>query len=86
MRFQGGSGKILTGMPLPEMCAHAAGLSLVAVRSAGALVVFGGYNGKYHNSAQVFRPGEGSPHHSLLLPASLLQTQATGSVLCADGL
>ncbi len=35
-----------------------AGLSLVPVRSAGALVAFGGYNGKYHNSAQVFRPGE----------------------------
>lgn len=61
--------KDFTGMPLPEMCASAAGLSLVAVRSAGALLAFGGYNGKYHNSAQVFRPGEGSPYHSLLLPA-----------------
>ena len=36
----------------------AAGLSLTAVRSAGALLAFGGYNGKYHNSAQVYRPGE----------------------------
>ena len=34
------------------------GLSLTAVRSAGALLAFGGYNGKYHNSAQVYRPGE----------------------------
>lgn len=34
------------------------GLSLTTVRSAGALLAFGGYNGKYHNSAQVFRPGE----------------------------
>ena len=43
---------------MPDNCGLVAGLSLVAVRSAGALVAFGGYNGKYHNSAQVFRPGE----------------------------
>ncbi len=43
---------------MPDNCALVTGLSLVAVRSAGALVAFGGYNGKYHNSAQVFRPGE----------------------------
>ena len=33
------------------------GLSLASARSAGALVAFGGYNGKYHNSVQVYRPG-----------------------------
>lgn len=32
------------------------GLSLTSVRSAGALVAFGGYNGKYHNTVHVYRP------------------------------
>jgi hypothetical protein len=31
------------------------GLSLQAVPSHGALVAFGGYNGKYHNSVHVFK-------------------------------
>ena len=48
----------LTFSAVPEICVSPVGLSLVAVRSAGALVAFGGYNGKYHNSAQVFRPGK----------------------------
>ena len=42
----------------PRSAIASEGLSLTAVRSAGALLAFGGYNGKYHNSAQVFRPGE----------------------------
>jgi hypothetical protein len=34
------------------------GLSLTAVPGYGALVSFGGYNGKYHNTVHVFKPGE----------------------------
>ena len=33
------------------------GLSLTPAERAGALVAFGGYNGKYHNAVQVYRPG-----------------------------
>jgi hypothetical protein len=41
----------------PRSAIASEGLSLTAARSAGALVAFGGYNGKYHNSVHVFRPG-----------------------------
>ena len=33
------------------------GLSLTPAERAGALLAFGGYNGKYHNGVQVYRPG-----------------------------
>lgn len=36
------------------------GLSLLGLPSLGLLLAFGGYNGKYHNAVQVFRPGESS--------------------------
>ena len=32
------------------------GLSLIAVPSAGYLVAFGGYNGKYHSAVSIFQP------------------------------
>lgn len=41
----------------PRSAIASEGLSLTAVRGAGALVTFGGYNGRYHNSVHVFRPG-----------------------------
>ena len=34
------------------------GLSLLAVPSQGCLLAFGGYNGRYHSTVQLFRPGE----------------------------
>ena len=33
------------------------GLSLLAVPSQGSLLAFGGYNGRYHSTVQLFRPG-----------------------------
>ena len=33
------------------------GLSLLAVPSQGCLLAFGGYNGRYHSTVQLFRPG-----------------------------
>ena len=51
----------------PRSAIASEGLSLTAVRSAGALLAFGGYNGKYHNSAQVFRPGENAASCSISL-------------------
>ena len=43
------------------------GLSLQALPWAGVLTAFGGYNGKYHNSLHVFRPGELRPNTVRLL-------------------
>ena len=44
------------------------------MRSAGALVAFGGYNGKYHNSVQVYRPGERpAPFNAMFCGTSALQ-------------
>ena len=42
------------------------GLSLSPAERAGALVAFGGYNGKYHNGVQVYRPG--APRRPACLP------------------
>lgn len=41
----------------PRSAIASEGLSLLAAPAAGALVAFGGYNGRYHNTVQVFRPG-----------------------------
>ncbi|KAK9821109.1 hypothetical protein WJX81_006949 [Elliptochloris bilobata] len=40
----------------PRSAIASEGLSLLAAPAAGALVAFGGYNGRYHNTVQVFRP------------------------------
>ncbi|CAL8471826.1 g11368 [Coccomyxa elongata] len=56
---------LATGLPLrwssvttaePRSAIASEGLSLVAARGAGALVAYGGYNGRYHSSVHVFRP------------------------------
>lgn len=53
----------------PRSAIASEGLSLLAVQwpTAGALVAFGGYNGRYHNTVQVFRPGmaQGDSFHHL---------------------
>ena len=41
----------------PRSAIASESLSLLAAPAAGALVAFGGYNGRYHNTVQVFRPG-----------------------------
>jgi len=41
----------------PRSALASEGLSLLAVPSAGIVVSFGGYNGKYHNSVHIFKPG-----------------------------
>ena len=41
----------------PRSAIASEGLSLVAARGPGALVAYGGYNGRYHSSVNVFRPG-----------------------------
>lgn len=54
------------------------------MRSAGALVAFGGYNGKYHNSVQVYRPGERpAPFHALFCLANDNQKLSQGVTLRA---
>lgn len=42
----------------PRSAIASEGLSLIAARGPGALVAYGGYNGRYHSSVHVFRPGE----------------------------
>ena len=46
------------------------GLSLLALPSSSALLAFGGYNGRYHSTVQLFRPGEA---RCSLLGAEVLQ-------------
>lgn len=41
----------------PRSALASEGLSLLALPKAGVLVSFGGYNGKYHNSVHLFKPG-----------------------------
>ena len=47
------------------------GLSLAALPMANCLLAFGGYNGRYHNSVEVYRPGVCKPEHAPLPPGSL---------------
>lgn len=41
----------------PRSALVSEGLSLLALPKFGVLVSFGGYNGKYHNSVHLFKPG-----------------------------
>uniref|UniRef100_A0A061SA78 Acyl--binding domain-containing protein 4-like n=1 Tax=Tetraselmis sp. GSL018 TaxID=582737 RepID=A0A061SA78_9CHLO len=45
------------------------GLSLTAVPEEGAIVAFGGYNGKYHNAVHVFKPAGAEQGQERGLPA-----------------
>lgn len=45
----------------PRSAIASEGLSLLAAPGAGVLVAFGGYNGRYHNTVQLFRPGAPRP-------------------------
>ena len=51
--------------PSPQAEPHTAivseGLTLCALRQAGVLLAFGGYNGRYHNTVQALRPGAALP-------------------------
>ena len=42
----------------PRASIASEGLSITSLPTLGLLLAFGGYNGKYHNEVQVFRPGE----------------------------
>lgn len=48
---------------------------MVSVPGANALLSFGGYNGKYHNSVHLYRPGAPPGVHCLI------RGSARGSVL-----
>lgn len=72
------------GVGLPTAVGHATGgkcrsaiasegLSLVGVPGSAALLAFGGYNGKYHNSLHIFRPGH--PLCTLRAPYALCITR-----------
>ena len=45
----------------PSASTATEGLSLSSISHVGLILAFGGYNGKYHNAAQVYRPGHTLP-------------------------
>lgn len=59
------------------------GLSLQAVPSQGALIAFGGYNGKYHNDVHVFKPSYAANINSVRHPSAhgLMQSERPGSCI-----
>ena len=61
----------------PRASIASEGLSITSLPTLGLLLAFGGYNGKYHNEVQVFRPGEAAS-----CPAALSSYgQASGELL-----